>query len=155
MNAILTGILIDLTAGVISFAEAVAMMAAQNIFYTGVATVAALAAYINQLISQPTGGTSVVATAPVPTLTQPPSCVTGGARHKGICCAAITQLGLARAAMGFQYTTCTGRTVCLACGTKASVSVKHPGQIVFSPKRVSCGPSGCPALTGAGVTPPV
>lgn len=92
-----------------------------------------------------------VAVSPVPTLAQPPTCVTGRSTHKGICCAAITQLGAARAAQGFQYTTCTGRTLCLACGTKASVSVKHPGQIVFSPKRVSCGPSGCPALSTASI----
>jgi len=88
-------------------------------------------------------------------LTNPPACVTGSSTHKGICCAAVTQFGLSQAALGFQYTSCKGRTVCLACGTKSSVSKRHPGQAVFDVKRVSCGPSGCPALVQAGIVPAI
>jgi hypothetical protein len=83
------------------------------------------------------------AVAPVPAV--PATCVSSRG-DRGICCTAVTQLGIQRAAQGFQYTDCNGRTRCLACGTKASVSKKHPGQTVFDVRRVSCGPSGCPAL---------
>jgi hypothetical protein len=98
------------------------------------------------------------ATPPIPTITQAPACNAGPGRRTGICCAAVTALGLARAAAGFSYTNCAGKTVCLACGTKASVSKKNPGQTVFSVKRVTCGPSGCPALgalTGGALIPAV
>ena len=89
--------------------------------------------------------TMASAVAPVPTITY--ACPTPLAgTDRGICCAAVTQLGLTRASQGFQYTDCKGRTRCLACGTKASTSKKHPGQTVFAVKRISCGPSGCPAL---------
>lgn len=98
------------------------------------------------------------AVAPIPTVTESAGagvCSTKSG-NRGICCAAVTQLGLARAAQGFQYTNCNGKVVCLACGTKASTSKKHPGQTVFSVKRVSCGPSGCPALGGIQtITPPI
>jgi hypothetical protein len=80
-------------------------------------------------------------------LTTTPPCNVTGHRKGSVCCAAVTQLGLAQAALGFQYTTCTGRTLCLACGTKTSVSKKHPGATVFSVKRVSCSVTGCPALS--------
>lgn len=99
----------------------------------------------------PSGGGGPVATAvaPIPAITGQTagvgSCSTKSG-NKGICCAAVTQLGLARAAQGFQYTNCNGKVVCLACGTKVSTSKKNPGATVFSVKRVTCGPSGCPAL---------
>jgi hypothetical protein len=153
--AALGAILGEIAAGILTVAEAVTALLEVGIVYTGAMTLSAISSYIASLIAG-AGGTPVAfATAPVPTLAQPPTCVTGSPRHKGICCAAITQLGLARAAQGFQYTSCTGKTVCLACGTKQSTSVKHPGQTVFSVKRVSCGPSGCPALAQALVTPPI
>jgi hypothetical protein len=94
------------------------------------------------------GGKPVVATQPVPSVVEGPGagvCSTKSG-NRGICCAAVTQLGLSRAAQGFQYVNCNGKTVCLACGTKTSISKKNPGATVFSVKRVSCGPSGCPAL---------
>lgn len=121
--------------------------------YLGVPTDASVISYIQSLIA---GGANPVASAvaPIPTVIEGPGagvCSTSS-RNKGICCAAVTQLGIARAAQGFQYVNCAGKTVCLACGTKASTSKKHPGQTVFSVKRVSCGPSGCPALGGAGGT---
>jgi hypothetical protein len=96
----------------------------------------------------PSGGHTVVATAPVPTVTEAAGLGVCSTRsgNKGICCAAVTQLGLARAAQGFQYTNCNGRVVCLQCGTRPSTSKKHPGQTVFTVRRASCGPSGCPAL---------
>jgi hypothetical protein len=98
------------------------------------------------------------AVAPIPTVTESAGagvCSTKSG-NRGICCAAVTQLGLARAAQGFQYTNCNGKVVCLACGTKASTSKKHPGQTVFAVKRVSCGPSGCPALAGQqGIIAPI
>jgi len=81
------------------------------------------------------------------TITSPPVCSTGRSQHKGICCAALTQLGAAQAAIGFQYTSCaSGRTVCMKCGIGSSTSPKHPGRPIFIPRRVQCGPSGCPAL---------
>lgn len=89
------------------------------------------------------------AVPPVPTVTGGACATKSG--NRGICCAAITQLGAARAAQGFQYVNCAGKTVCLACGTKVSTSKKHPGATVFAVKRISCGPSGCPALAGAQV----
>jgi hypothetical protein len=100
-------------------------------------------------LSETPGGTRTMAVAPAGNiLTNIPACVTKAGHKKGsICCAALTQLGLTQAALGFQYTTCTGRTICLACGTKTSVSKKNPGATVFSAKRVSCGVSGCPALS--------
>lgn len=85
----------------------------------------------------------------LPSLGTPPVCSTGNPRHKGICCSAVTQLGAAVAATGFQYTSCTGKTVCLKCGIGQSTSPKHPGRPIFIPRRVSCGPSGCPALSQA------
>jgi len=101
-----------------------------------------------QSIGGNSGGKTVVAVAPVPSVVEGPGagvCSTKSG-NRGICCAAVTQLGLTRAAQGFQYVNCNGKTVCLACGTKASTSKKNPGATVFSVKRVSCGPSGCPAL---------
>jgi hypothetical protein len=99
------------------------------------------------------------AIAPVPTVTET---VGGGAcgtssQNKGICCAALTQLGAARAAQGFSYVNCKGKTVCMACGIRPSTS-KNPakaGQPVFIPRRVTCGPSGCPALAQASPITPV
>jgi hypothetical protein len=112
------------------------------------AIIAAIAA-AEKIISE--GGSHKVAvpTPPVPTLATPPPCVTPtGAQHKGLCCAAATQLGLTRASQGFQYTDCRGRVRCAACGTKASVAKTHPGQLVWDFRRLSCGPSGCAALQG-------
>jgi len=91
-------------------------------------------------------GGSIMALA---SLTTPPVCATRGPQHKGICCAALTQLGATVAASGFQYTSCSGRTVCMKCGVGTSTSVKHPGRAIFIPRRVQCGPSGCPALSQA------
>ena len=92
------------------------------------------------------GGNTVAISAVAPIPVVPGTCSTKSGT-RGICCAAVTQLGLTRAAQGFQYTNCNGRVVCLACGTKRSVSKKNPGATVFSVKRVSCGVSGCPALS--------
>jgi hypothetical protein len=148
MGAALEAIVIGLLAGTLTVAEGIAGLLELGIVYTGAKTIAALVSYVNGLI----GGSKVATTsavAPVPVIapqtTGVGTCSTNSG-NKGICCAAVTQLGLARAAQGFQYTNCKGKTVCLACGTKASVSKKNPGTTVFSVKRVSCGPSGCPAL---------
>lgn len=83
--------------------------------------------------------------AAFPTLGTPPTCSTGSPRHKGICCTALTTLGAAVAATGFQYTSCTGHTVCMKCGIGTSTSTKpgRAGQPIFVPRRVKCGPSGC------------
>lgn len=144
--AILGTILVEIAEGILTVDEAIDALLEVGFVYTGERALSAITSYIQGLLGQG-GGTVAAAVTPVPTLSAPPTCVTGSSRHKGICCAAISQLGLARAAQGFQYTSCTGKTVCLACGTKASTSVKHPGQTVFSAKRVACGPSGCPALS--------
>ena len=82
-----------------------------------------------------------------PTVTAQEACVTRG---KGICCAALTQLGATRAAEGFRYTTCQGKVLCMKCGTKPSTSKAHPGQTVFVPRRATCGISGCAALSAGG-----
>jgi hypothetical protein len=155
MQAALEAILALLTDGVYTFAEAVAALLELGIEVAPtITTVIGLRAFINSLIS---GGThvSTSAVAPVPTLTPQAqgvgTCSTKSG-NRGICCAAVTQLGLARAAQGFQYTNCNGKVVCLACGTKASTSKKNPGATVFSVRRVTCGPSGCPALGAAGGT---
>jgi|SRR5580704_4298196 hypothetical protein len=99
------------------------------------------------------------ATAPVPQVTEAAgvgSCGTSS-QNKGICCAALTQLGAARAAQGFSYVNCKGKLVCMACGVRPSTS-KNPnkaGQPVFVPRRVSCGPSGCPALASQTPVSPI
>jgi hypothetical protein len=142
--AALAEILAELIAGALSAAEAVSALLEEGISYTGTVTAAAIAAFIRALIGSQGGHVAVSATAPVPSVTGA-SCTTK-AGSRGICCTAVTQLGLARAAQGFQYTDCNGKVRCLACGTKASTSKKNPGATVFSVKRVSCGPSGCPAL---------
>jgi hypothetical protein len=147
--AALGALLGEISAGILTVAEAIDALLELGFVYTGAQDLGSIANYISNLIAgSPAGGNQVAAAvAPVPALTQAPACGTKP-QHSGICCAAVTQLGLARAAQGFQYTSCTtGKTVCLACGTKASTSKKHPGQTVFSVKRVSCGPSGCPALS--------
>jgi hypothetical protein len=150
-------ILSQLTLGAYNFAQAVAALDELGFQYLGIPTDAAVAAYIQSLIA---GGANPVASAvaPIPTIVEGPGagvCATKSG-NRGICCAAVTQLGLARAAQGFQYVNCNGKTVCLACGTKASTSKKHQGQTVFSVKRVSCGPSGCPALGGIQtIIPPI
>jgi hypothetical protein len=123
--------------------------------YLGVPTDASVIAYIQSLIA---GGANPVASAvaPVPVVvegTGTGSCATKSG-NRGICCAAVSQLGVQRASQGFQYTNCAGKVVCLACGTKQSISAKHRGQTVFAVKRISCGPSGCPALAGAQVPVP-
>lgn len=155
MLTALEGILVALELGTYGLAAGLAALEELGLFPVGIATVAALINYVQQQISALGGSTMASATAPVPVLT--PSTAGAGicatkSGNRGICCAAVTQLGLARAAQGFQYTNCNGKTVCLACGTKASVSKKHPGQTVFSVKRVTCGPSGCPALGQQGGT---
>jgi hypothetical protein len=136
--------------GVLGVDEAIDGLLELGIQYSGPETPAALSGYITQYLqlSQTIGGGHPVASAiaPVPLVTN--SCSTK-AGSKGICCAAFTQLGPTRAAQGFQYTNCNGKVVCLACGTKTSVSKKNPGATVFSVKRVSCGVSGCPALSAA------
>ena len=85
------------------------------------------------------------------TITAPPVCSTPRSQHKGICCAAVTQLGAAQAAIGFQYTSCSGHTACLKCGIGVSQSVNpaRRGKPIFVPRRVQCGPAGCPALSQA------
>lgn len=91
------------------------------------------------------GGRPMAAFPNIPT---PPTCVTGKGTHKGICCQAVTQLGAAQAATGFTYTSCSGKTVCLKCGigTSQSTNPARRNKPIFIPRRVSCGPSGCPAL---------
>jgi len=153
----LTAILIGLADGGLTVAEAIAGLLEVGIYYYGEQTVSAIKSFINGLIAT---GANPVASAAIPIVTVTESAGLGTCSPKsgnrGICCAAVTQLGVARAAQGFQYTSCTGKLVCLACGTKVSTSKKHPGQAVFSVKRVSCGPSGCPALAGqVAIIPPV
>lgn len=155
MQAALLEIVGLLTDGAFTLAEGIAALLELGITVAPtVTTIAGLIAFINSLIS---GGSkmSVSAVAPVPVIAP----TTGGvgtcstkSGNRGICCAAVTQLGLTRAAQGFQYTNCNGKTVCLACGTKASTSKKNPGATVFSVRRVTCGPSGCPALGAIGGT---
>ena len=151
----LNTILSYLASGFFTVADAIAALDELGFFFpfcdpaTDPTCRAKLTTFIQSLIS---GGANPVASAtpPVPVVTEGPGagvCATKSG-NRGICCAAITQLGLARAAQGFQYTNCAGKTVCLACGTKSSTSKKHPGQTVFAVKRISCGPSGCPALAG-------
>jgi len=97
-----------------------------------------------------------LAAAAAPTLlanVTPPACNTKG-RETGICCKALTQLGAAAAAAGFSYvSSCDGKTRCMKCGIRPShakciaAGTCKPHE-VFVPKRMSCGPSGCPALLG-------
>ena len=149
MMGALNTILFNIQSGLWNPVTAIAALDELGFQYLGVPTTAAIAAFIQSLISQGANPMAVAVT-PVPTVTEAAGlgvCATKSG-NRGICCAAVTQLGLARAAQGFQFTNCNGKVVCLACGTKASTSKKHPGQTVFSVKRVSCGPSGCPALAG-------
>jgi len=76
-------------------------------------------------------------------------CITTS-RGKGVCCSAVTQLGAAQAAAGFQYTDCKGKVICAKCliAPSQSTNPAKTGKPVFRFKRTSCGPSGCPALAG-------
>lgn len=144
----------EVGAGELAAAEAIDGLLELGLVYQGAATPPALETFIAPYLQlsqtfpgNGPGGTHVAqaAVAPIPVVSGT-TCGTGKATAKGICCQAVTQLGLARAAQGFQYTDCNGKVRCLACGTKASTSKKNPGATVFSVKRVTCGPSGCPAL---------
>jgi hypothetical protein len=145
--AALGAILGELAAGILTAAEAVAALLEVGIVYTGAVGVTQIVSFINGLISSSGGGS--VAVAPVGNILNTPPACSSKTGHKGICCAAVTQLGLAQAAAGFRYTSCTGKQVCLACGTKASTSTNpaKAGKTVFAVKRVSCGVNGCPALS--------
>jgi hypothetical protein len=150
--AALQFILNALVAGDYSVVTAITALDELGYQYLGIPTDASVIAYIQSLIA---GGANPMASATPPVPVVPGTCGTKSGT-RGICCTAVTQLGLQRASQGFQYTNCNGKTVCLACGTKASTSKKHPGQTVFSVKRISCGPSGCPALGGqVGIIPPL
>lgn len=86
----------------------------------------------------------------------PPACTTKRG-EVGVCCAALTQFGAAAMATGFQYTsTCDGKKRCMKCGIRPSISKnpKKTGTPVFVPRRMSCGPSGCPQLAGQAPIPP-
>lgn len=135
-------ILSELIAGVLTAAEAYAALLELGIVYAGALTVTALIDFIRAKIA---GGGNQMAAFPGVT---PGVCSTGRSQHKGICCTALTQLGAAQAATGFQYTSCTGKTVCMKCGigTSNSTNPAKRGKPIFIPRRVKCGPSGCPAL---------
>lgn len=140
-------ILDQIGAGELDTMEAIDALLELGVQYPGAQNAPSIESFVGQYLqlSQTIGGGHHVATAVAPIPVVPGTCGTKRGTV-GICCTAVTQLGLARAAQGFQYVDCNGKTRCLACGTKASVSPKKVGQTVFSVKRVSCGPSGCPAL---------
>ena len=134
-------ILDEVGAGILSFDEAVDGLLELGLNYSGPDTNAGIVGFISPYLE----GSFMAA---FPALSSPPVCVTPtGQQHKGICCSALTQLGATQAAIGFQYTDCKGRTRCMKCGVGTSTSTRHPGRPIFIPRRVQCGPSGCPALS--------
>lgn len=143
----LTGIFDRLVARVINVPSAIVELIADGFTYLGQETQTDLEDALEQATEE-----GVTDMAAFPTLTTPPVCATGNPRHRGVCCAAYTQLGASVAATGFQYTSCTGKTVCLKCGigTSTSTNPKRAGKPIFVPRRVSCGPAGCPVLGQSG-----
>src|SRR5258708_28635599 len=102
--AILTALIAEIIEGIITIDEAITALLEVGIVYSGGKTIQAVSSFISSLLSS---GGSGMAVAPAGNILQtPPACTTPSPRHKGICCAAVTQFGLAQAAAGFRYTSC-------------------------------------------------
>lgn len=148
----LTGIFDELVAKVLSVPGAIVELIADGFSYIGQETQQDLEDALEQATEE---GVTDMAAFPVLT---PSACTTGNPRHKGVCCQAYTQLGATVAQTGFQYQSCPtqqnpgGKTICMKCllGTSTSTNPKRQGKPIFIPRRVSCGPAGCPVLGQGG-----